>query len=146
MAGKPAASTQDSERRLVALLRKQVVYPGHDDPKTTLAEALSDLSKAHGLLFEFNKRAFVFEDFHDVTKTEITVPNELPPMKAPLARVIATVLARVEQTAQDAATLKARRQSNKLLLRALKAWKRGETVPAAKLALEALRFVAVALA
>jgi tetratricopeptide (TPR) repeat protein len=47
------------------------------------------------------------------------------------------VLARVEQTAQDEATLKARRQSNKLLLRALKAWKRGETVPAAQLSLEA---------
>lgn len=47
------------------------------------------------------------------------------------------LLARVEQTAQDSASLKARRQSNKLLLRALKAWKRGETVPAAKLSLEA---------
>ena len=47
------------------------------------------------------------------------------------------VLARVEQTAQDTATLKSRRQSNKLLLRALKAWKRGETVPAAQLSLEA---------
>ena len=47
------------------------------------------------------------------------------------------LVARVEQTAQSSATLKARRQSNKLLLRALKAWKRGETVPAAQLALEA---------
>ena len=47
------------------------------------------------------------------------------------------VMARVEQTALSAATLKARRQSNKLLLRALKAWKRGETVPAAQLSLEA---------
>jgi tetratricopeptide (TPR) repeat protein len=47
------------------------------------------------------------------------------------------VLARVEQTAQSAATLKARRQSNKILLRALKAWKRGETIPAAQLALQA---------
>src|SRR5262245_31893883 len=47
------------------------------------------------------------------------------------------LLARVEQSAQDTATLKARRQSNKLLLRALKAWKRGETVPAAQLSLEA---------
>src|SRR5262245_11616032 len=47
------------------------------------------------------------------------------------------VIARVEQTAQTTATLKARRQSNKLLLRALKAWRRGETVPAAKLSLEA---------
>jgi len=47
------------------------------------------------------------------------------------------VVARVEQTAQSAETLKARRQSNKLLLRALKAWKRGETVPAAQLALDA---------
>jgi tetratricopeptide (TPR) repeat protein len=47
------------------------------------------------------------------------------------------ILARVEKTAQDVATLKARRQSNKLLLRALKAWKRGETVPAAQLSLQA---------
>ena len=47
------------------------------------------------------------------------------------------LVARVEQTAQSAETFKARRQSNKLLLRALKAWKRGETVPAAQLALEA---------
>src|SRR5215213_744621 len=46
-------------------------------------------------------------------------------------------VARVEQTAQSIATYKTRRQSNKLLLRALKAWKRGETIPAAKLALEA---------
>lgn len=43
---------------------------------------------------------------------------------------------RVEQSAQTTATMKTRRQSNKLLLRALKAWKRGETVPAAQLALE----------
>ena len=42
-----------------------------------------------------------------------------------------------KQTALSVATLKARRQSNKLLLRALKAWKRGETVPAAQLSLEA---------
>src|SRR5262245_49513626 len=47
------------------------------------------------------------------------------------------IVARVEAAAQSDSTLKARRQSNKLLLRALKAWKRGETVPAAKLALEA---------
>jgi tetratricopeptide (TPR) repeat protein len=47
------------------------------------------------------------------------------------------VVARVEESAQSIATLKARRQSNKLLLRALKAWKRGETVPAAQMALEA---------
>ena len=47
------------------------------------------------------------------------------------------VLARVEQTAQSVTTLKARRQSNKLLLRALKAWKRGETIPAAQLSLQA---------
>src|SRR4029078_2525107 len=47
------------------------------------------------------------------------------------------VVARVEQPEQSTATVKARRPSNKLLMRALKAWKRGETVPAAQLALEA---------
>ena len=47
------------------------------------------------------------------------------------------VVARVEESAQSAATLNARKQSNRLLLRALKAWKRGETVPAAQLALQA---------
>jgi tetratricopeptide (TPR) repeat protein len=49
------------------------------------------------------------------------------------------VIARVEQTAQTPAALKARRDSNKLLLRALKAWKRGETIPAAQLSLEATK-------
>ena len=63
--------------------------------------------------------------------------GQLAPGNASFVSARDALLARVEQTAQDAASMKARRQSNKLLLRALKAWKRGETVPAAKLSLEA---------
>jgi tetratricopeptide (TPR) repeat protein len=63
--------------------------------------------------------------------------GQLAPGNASFVTARDAVLARVEQTAQDPAAMKSRRQSNKLLLRALKAWKRGETVPAAKLSLEA---------
>ena len=46
-------------------------------------------------------------------------------------------LARVEAAALAVATIEARMRSNKVLQRALKAWKRGDTIKTAKLALEA---------
>src|SRR3954466_5393519 len=46
-------------------------------------------------------------------------------------------LKRVEEAAEAIATITARVRSNKLLKRALKAWKRGDTADAAKQALKA---------
>jgi tetratricopeptide (TPR) repeat protein len=75
--------------------------------------------------------------FHRYGKAGMFHAGQLAAANTSFVSARDAVVARVEQTAQSAATLKARRQSNKLLLRALKAWKRGETIPAAQLSLEA---------
>jgi hypothetical protein len=76
-------------------LRKTVDWQGIDDPKTTLGEALDQLSKIFSISFDFDEKAFQAEMTTDVAKTEIANPNPLPGVKSTLATVLKRILSRV---------------------------------------------------
>jgi hypothetical protein len=97
----PAAQKKEKKSRLRdrdfrAALAKPIDFPGIDDPKTTLAEALDQLAKDYGVVFDVNERAFKFEQLNDVMRTPITDREALPSMKGtPLAKVLQKVLNRI---------------------------------------------------
>jgi tetratricopeptide (TPR) repeat protein len=76
-------------------LNRTVKFQGFDDPKSTLVEALDQLSKRYDLAFDVNEKAFKFEMVPDVTKTEIAQPNPIPEMNATLGTVLRKILARI---------------------------------------------------
>jgi hypothetical protein len=80
---------------LQKLLSQPVKFPGLDDPKTTLSEALEALAKRYNLSFDINEKAFKFENVMDVAKTEIATPNPIPEMHTTLSTVLRKVLARI---------------------------------------------------
>lgn len=80
---------------LIAALNKTVKFPGIEDPKATLIEALDQLAKMYDLSFNVNERAFRFEMVPDVLKTEVAQPNPIGPMNATPAEVLRKVLARI---------------------------------------------------
>jgi hypothetical protein len=80
---------------LVDLLYQKIDYPGEDDPKTTLGEALERLAKKYQVSFEINERAFKYEMINDVQRSEVANPNVLPPMKARLSFVLERILGRI---------------------------------------------------
>jgi hypothetical protein len=55
-------------------------FPGFDDPKTTLQEALDAIGSLYGVQFDVNEKAFKFEGLDDVLKKEV-VTNPIPEMK-----------------------------------------------------------------
>jgi hypothetical protein len=81
---------------VLAVLDKMVDFAGLDDPKTTLIEALDQLSKVHRVTFDVNERAFEAEDVKDVRRAEIANPNAVPPMKVKLSTVLQKILDRVK--------------------------------------------------
>jgi hypothetical protein len=78
-----------------AKLAKKVKFPGYEDPKMSLAEALEDLGKKYDLTFDINERAYVYEGIRDVGRTEIAWPNPIPELNVPLEAVLKKVLARI---------------------------------------------------
>jgi hypothetical protein len=80
---------------VLAVLDKPVDFGGLDDPKTTLIEALDQLSKVHRITFDVNETAFAADDLKDVLKTEIANPNAIAPMKVLLSTVLRKILCRV---------------------------------------------------
>jgi hypothetical protein len=92
-----AAGAAPPERadEVIDTLNKPVQFPGIEDPKAVLIEALEQLAKLYGLSFEVNERAFRFDMVPDVLKTEIAQPNPIPPMSATPAAVLRKVLARI---------------------------------------------------
>ena len=61
---KPAASPADK-------LLRPVKFPGIEDPKTTLQEALDNLTKDYGVSFDVNEAAFREEQINDVLSQPI---------------------------------------------------------------------------
>jgi hypothetical protein len=96
-AGGARAAQEQPERadELIDALNRAVKFPGIEDPKATLIEALDQLARMYDLSFEVNERAFKFEMVPDVLKTEVELPNPIPPMNATPAHVLRKVLARV---------------------------------------------------
>jgi hypothetical protein len=97
----PTAQKKEKQARLRdrdfrAALGKPIDFPGFDDPKMTLAEALDQLAKDYGVVFDVNERSFRFEQLNDVMRTPITEKDPLPAMKGTsLAAVLRKLLARV---------------------------------------------------
>jgi hypothetical protein len=79
-AAKPAEPAKPGESSFAKLFRR-VDFPGYDDPKMTLGEALDDLTNKYGLSSLLNEKSFHYENVMDVAKTPITAENVLPPMK-----------------------------------------------------------------
>ncbi len=75
---KPRADDRDS---LPAKLSRRVDFPGYDDRRTTLDDALADLSKKYGVPFLLNEKGFKYENIMDVGKTEIATPVPIPAIK-----------------------------------------------------------------
>jgi hypothetical protein len=70
----PHAVTADQAQRMQAIraaMAREVAFPGIDDPKTTLEEALAIVSRLYNLHFEVNDEAFLYEQVHDVRKTPV---------------------------------------------------------------------------
>src|SRR5262249_24106245 len=63
------------------LLAREIDFPGIDDPKTTLQQALAMLTDRYGLTFRVNEAAFKKEGFDDVLKTPV-VMQKWPPWAA----------------------------------------------------------------
>jgi len=96
---RPEASSPPASKNPIVLLARRLQEPvkfsGFDDPKTTLAEALSQLTKVSGgISFEINEDAFKNEAINEVAKTEIA-QSPIPEMNASMDRVLRKVLARV---------------------------------------------------
>jgi hypothetical protein len=96
-AGGARAAQEQPERadELIDALNRAVKFPGFEDPKTTLIEALDQLAKMYDLSFDVNERAFKFEMVPDVLKTEVALPDPIPPMNATPAHALRKVLARI---------------------------------------------------
>jgi len=80
---------------LVDRMYAEIDFPGIDDPKTTLSEALHNLAQEYGLIIEVKQRAFGLEEVPDVLKTEVANPNPLPPVRERLGLVLDRMLARI---------------------------------------------------
>jgi hypothetical protein len=77
-------------------LNKEIDFPGFDDPKTTLGEALASLEKHCGVRFLINEKAFQDVQVAKVQEAEVCANGPIPAMpKVRLATVLRKVLARV---------------------------------------------------
>jgi hypothetical protein len=102
----PKEKRQAEDNR--AALARTVSFSGFEDPKTTLVEALFQLSKRYDVSFDVEEKLFKFNVVPDVLKTEIA-SEPFPPMKAPLAKVLQVILDRVPAGEGSKATFAVRR-------------------------------------
>jgi hypothetical protein len=79
-AAAPAPPAKADSSPLVAIYRK-ADFPGIDDPKTTLEEALDQIATLYNVQFDVNEKAFRFEGLDEIGKKEIATPNPVPPLK-----------------------------------------------------------------
>ena len=75
-------------------LAAPVDFPGIDDPKTTLAEALDLLAKKYKVQFEINEKAFKEQNIEDIGAAKVGL-RPISPMKAPLRTVLRKLLSRL---------------------------------------------------
>jgi hypothetical protein len=64
-----------------AAIYRRADFPGIDDPKTTLQEALDKIGEIYNVQFEVNEKAFKFEQVDDVLKKEVASPNPVAAAK-----------------------------------------------------------------
>jgi hypothetical protein len=70
-------------------------FKGFDDPKTTLEEALRQLSGALDITMRINEKAFKVENVMDVGKTPIADPNAIAEFTGTLSEMLGKILAKV---------------------------------------------------
>ena len=92
---KPAPKILVTSAEVRKALMSLVQYPGLDDPKANLVDDIDRLARVHRLTFDVNERTFKADQLADVLKIEIANPNAIPPMSAPLAKVLNKILSRV---------------------------------------------------
>lgn len=76
-------------------LESRFNFPGWDDPKTTVHDALDQLTKRTGVAIEINTRAFADADVADVDKYEFVASKPFPAMKVSLSRLLRKFLDRL---------------------------------------------------
>lgn len=77
-------------------LNQRVDFPGIEDARTTLNDALEQLSKLYGVSFDINEQAFKMDGLMEVGRIEIAQPTPVPPMNnVRLKRILRKILRRV---------------------------------------------------
>ncbi len=94
----PPPETAETKKRYAAAqvkLKTAVKYAGMEaDPKVGLIEVFWELTKEHGLVFDFHDAAFQALGSMGAWTPVVEMP--LPAMNAPISRVIETALARLK--------------------------------------------------
>ena len=72
-------------------------YPGLDDPRATLTDALDQLSKRYNLTFDINDKAFKLDGLQEVGRTPITDPTPIPAMHTTIASVLRKILSKIKE-------------------------------------------------
>jgi tetratricopeptide (TPR) repeat protein len=75
-------------------LGKVVNYPGLEDPRATLTDALDQLSKRFNLTFDINDKAFDVDQLKEVARTPIA-ETPIPEMHTTLSTILRKILRRV---------------------------------------------------
>jgi hypothetical protein len=84
-----------SQQEVRAALAREVDFPGLNDPKLTLLEALVSLGERYGLAISVNEAAFQDENVRDVLRSPVA-ETEIPPIKEiQLDRLVRGILKRV---------------------------------------------------
>lgn len=80
---------------LVGKLYEPVTFPGIDDAKTTLQEALSRLTDLYDVSFEVNEEAFQAQQANDILSVPVAEKPIAPLNRASLDKVVRKVLSRL---------------------------------------------------
>jgi hypothetical protein len=96
----PAAPTPEKHKgrrdfEMRDALRGEIKYAGMDDPKSTLQDALDQLSDVYNVRFDVNEKAFQDEHVDNVLRTEIAAKAPIRPMTGTLDTVLRKILSRV---------------------------------------------------
>lgn len=92
-----AAPPPKAPLSMVQKINQRVDFPGLDDPRTTLNDALDQVGKLSGVSFEINPQAFKMDGLVEVGRTPIVeATTPIPPMKnVRLSRVLRTIFRRL---------------------------------------------------
>jgi hypothetical protein len=104
-----------TREQLQKALESRVEFPGIDDDRTTLVEALDRIARLYKVPFDVNEKWFQVDGVLDVLKTEVANPNPIPAMKAPLREVIQKILRRI--AAPSGATYLVRKETIEITTR-----------------------------
>jgi RNA polymerase sigma factor (sigma-70 family) len=84
-----------SREEIQKALKSRTKFPGIDDAKVTLAEALDQLTKIYDVRFDVQEKWFQVDQVMDVLKTEVANPNPIPAMNATLEEVLGKILSHI---------------------------------------------------